>query len=168
MLRYGRSLIFPRFLKRRALYRTQKTDFEMQSISRSLGTIKKKTNGVPAVVRSIGLRLPDQPETCWPKRATPYRSTRRKELDSALNQYLAAGLVPSARLGRILGRLVVSPTTSGDVRITVHYRTRNSTRVSSLGQLPRVDQFLDPLLLGQRPRFSPCSTWFLRSAKNKR
>ena len=81
------------------------------------------------------------PVTSRPHRINPILA---KEVDTNVNQYLAAGLIQHST-SSCSSPLVVIPKKSGDVRITVNYKNRN--QISKLSQLPipRVGQVLDPL-----------------------
>ena len=85
------------------------------------------------------------PVTSRPRKINPILA---KEVDVALNQYLAAGVIQYS-ISPCSSQLVVIRKKSGGVRITVTYKKLN--KVSSLSQLPipRVDQVLDSLGKGR-------------------
>ena len=84
------------------------------------------------------------PVTSRPHRINPLLA---KEVDTTLNQYLAANLIQHSTSPHS-SPLVVIPKKSGGVRITVNYKKLNKI---SLRQLPisRVDQVLDSLGKGR-------------------
>ena len=90
-----------------------------------------------------------------PKRSPPVTSRPHRvnlvlaeELDTSLNEYLAAGLVEHST-SPYSSPLVVISKKSGGMRITVNYKKLN--QISSLSQLPtpRMDQVLDCLGKGR-------------------
>ena len=122
---------------------------------------KSKTDFGYCSLMPFEISVPEDsaPVTSRPHRINPLLA---KEVDTTLNQYLAANLIQHSTSPHS-SPLVVIPKKSGGVRITVNYKKLN--KVSNLSQLPipRVDQVLDSL--GMRRMF-PCSTWFLRSVKS--
>ena len=102
-----------------------------------------KTDFGSCSLRPIEFSVPEggAPVTSRPHRINPIVA---KEVDSTLNQYLAAGLIQHST-SPYSSPLVVIPKKSCGVRITVNYK--KITQITKLSQLPipRVDQVLDSL-----------------------
>ena len=90
-------------------------------------------------------------EISVPEGSTPVTSRPRrinlilaKEVDTTLNQYLAAGLIQHS-ISPYSGPMVVIPKKSGGVRITVNHNKLNQISKLSHLPIPHVDQVLDSL-----------------------
>ena len=108
-------------------------------------TLKTEFGSCSSMPFEISVPLGSAPVTSRPHHLNTILA---KEVDAALNHYLAAGLIQHST-SPYSRPLVVIPKTSGGVKITVNYKKLNEISTLSQLSIPRVDQVLDSLGSGE-------------------